>query len=271
MYEVVIKKRVYYLIIVFFIITTFLYKNSFPLRSCTLLVSYVTYPFLYSYALLDSIVGEWRLRSRQTTVLKETIEQLEQKNNKLQAELITAIAVSAYADAIQELRLFKERYNVAEGIIAQVLQVTCTQYEQTIMVNAGFHHGVVKNMVVLAHNCLVGKVVEVFPWYAKVRLITDARCKVSVLCATTGAIGIHQGNNTELTTVEHVSHLDTVKDGDMVISTGKGLIFPQGFALGRVLRTSVNGLVQQVAVQPLFTPKALCYCLLVSKELCEKH
>lgn len=271
MYEVVIKKHFYYAIIALFCITSFMYKDSFIIRTGGSLISYATYPFLYSYALLDASLHEWSLRSQSQVALKEAIEQLELKNKQLQAELVSVQATKVYADSIQELLLFKERYNLTGGIIAQVLSITCTEYEQTIFVNAGYHHGVVKNMVVLAHNCLMGKVVEVYPWYAKVRLITDARCKVSALCASTGATGIHQGNNTGVTTLEHVTHLDVVKEGDIVLSTGKGLVFPQGFALGTVVQASLNGLVHHITVQPLFTPQTLSYCLLISKELCEKH
>lgn len=234
-------------------------------------VSCVAYPFLYLYAQADHVLKMRSLELQEKTTLRKTIEQLEEENQHLKKELVHLRATTVYADSIQELRAFKERYHFDHGIIAQILRTTLTDYEQTLIVNAGSRHGVTKDMVVLMHNCLAGKVVEVYPWYAKVRLITDAQCKVSAVCSSTGATGIHHGGNKAFTTLEHVSHLDTVKEGDLILSTGKGMIFPQGFALGTVTESSINGLVHTITVQPLFSLKTLSYCLLISKEACESH
>jgi cell shape-determining protein MreC len=60
-----------------------------------------------------------------------------------------------------------------------------------------------------------------------------------------------------------VSHLDTLKEGDLVISQGEGLIFPRGFGLGRVKSYELDGVQYHVTIEPLLDVSTLTFCLLL--------
>lgn len=272
MQKVVIKKHFYISFFITLSLVFFIYQESLIERWSTALFSWGTYPFLSLYAFVTHPVKKWFTELHDRNELCAKIAQLQKTNQRLQEELIQSKATALYAHETQDIQAFRQRYHFKEGVVAQVLNVISTQYEQSILVNTGSCHGVVKNMIALSHNCLVGKVTAVYPWYCKVRLVTDSRCKVSALCASTGAVGIYHGsNNTECAALDHVSHLDVVNAGDLVLSAGKGLVFPQGFALGTISSATVNGLSYDIAVKPLLSLSDLSYCLLISKESCEKH
>ena len=162
----------------------------------------------------------------------------------------------------------KNKYNPQNGQIVQVLSRNLSEREHSLIVDAGSRHGVTSDMVVTYQNCLVGRVAEVFPLYSKVILITDKTCKVAAYCAKTRAAGIHVGSHEDHTELQRVNHLSPVEQGDLVLSSGEGLIFPAGFGLGHVETVSSDGLYQQVSVKPLIDGASLNYCMLLQKGSC---
>lgn len=272
MQKVVIKKHAYLSFLIFLSFFIFFYKGRLINQWSTTVCSWGTYTCLEVYSFVSNPIRQWFLESHDKNQLYTMIAQLKKENQLLQEQLINLQATNLYAKDTQELRNFKQRYDLKDAVIARVLAITSTEYEQTILINAGSFHGITKNMIVISHNCLVGKVIAVYPWYSKVRLVTDARCKVSAVCASTGSIGIYRGSNSSaLAALDHVSHLETVMIGDRVLSAGKGLVFPQGFALGTVSSAVANGLSYDIAIKPLVSFSELSYCLVISKESCEKY
>ena len=175
-------------------------------------------------------------------------------------------ALLHYDHDIKELADFKKRYEESHGHIAQILMKHFSDQSHFFLIDIGTRQGIKPDMVAVYKNCLIGKVAEVYPFYSKVVLITDKTCKVAAYCAQTHASGIHEGSNqSEQTMLNHVSHLSVMKEGDLILSSGEGLIFPQGFALGNVMSCKPNGLLYTVHVEPLVDMHALAYCLIIQK------
>lgn len=73
------------------------------------------------------------------------------------------------------------------------------------------------------------------PNHASADLSDKTLTKSGALCRL-GASGIHEGLNTpSLSALKYVSHLESVAINDLIISSGEGLVFPRGFALGTVV------------------------------------
>ena len=66
--------------------------------------------------------------------------------------------------------------------------------------------------------------------------------------------------------MRYVSHLEAVNVGDDVFSSGEGLVFPKGFALGKVTAADKGDLFYTITIQPALDFQALRYCTLVAKE-----
>jgi len=66
--------------------------------------------------------------------------------------------------------------------------------------------------------------------------------------------------------LRYVSHLEDVKMDDMLLSTGDGLIFPNGFALGKITKIEQGGLFYDIEVKPSLDFHTLRYCTLLTKD-----
>jgi cell shape-determining protein MreC len=275
---------------VFVTIIFFVMRHCAPLHSLETVSSCCLYPLLRAQQLIIEPVSRWINHSSSIAELQQTIGDLQKKCDDIFAENIALKAACQYADETSELRIFNQQYALQKGCVVQVLARHFSAHNQFFLVNAGSAHGIKKDMVALYCNALVGKVTELYPWYCKVCLVTDADCKVAALCvpySTTlqstqrgsmqsrkiqkgvlkGASGIHEGvNEANHTTVRYVSHLELLHEGDDVLSSGEGLVFPKGFSLGKVIAADKGELFYTIVVQPALDFQALRYCTLIAKE-----
>lgn len=217
--------------------------------------------------------------------LEASLESLKKEYESVCAENIAIKAMHLYADETCELRDFNKRYALRNGCVSQVLARHFSLNNQFFLVDAGSNQGVKKDMVALYCNSIVGRVVQVYPWYCKVSLITDADCKVAAMCLSKASMdklvgkttnkftnvksvsGIHEGiNDVICTTMRYVSHLESVCVGDTVLSSGEGLIFPKGFALGKIIFAEKGDLFYEITIKPSLDFQTLGYCTLIAKE-----
>jgi rod shape-determining protein MreC len=247
------------------------------------------YPLLRVQQLIVEPISQWMNRSDVIAELKETINTLQKKHDDLFVENSALKGLYQYVDETDELRAFNKKYMLQKGHVAQVLARHFSANSQFFLVDAGSSQGIKKDMVALYGNAIVGRVTQVYPWYCKVCLITDVDCKVAVLCTPfsanfknthkamqsrvaqkslfKGASGIHEGTNeATCTSLRYVSHLEVIHEGDDVISSGEGLVFPKGFVLGKVISTQKGELFYTIAVQPALDFSTLRYCTLIAKE-----
>ena len=252
--------------------------------------SYCLYPLLKAQQMVVEPMSRWMHRSNSLVELEQTIETLQKKHDQLAVDHIALKALCQYADDTDELRTFNQRYALHKGSVAQVLARHFSPNNQFFLVDMGSADGIKKDMVALYGNAIVGRVVEVYPWYCKVSLITDVDCKVAALClpystklssthkgaqganklnkgAFKGATGIHEGvNDVTRTSIRYVSHLESVHEGDDILSSGEGLVFPKGFLLGKIISADKGELFYTITVQPSLDFQALRYCTLIAKE-----
>jgi len=204
---------------------------------------------------------------------KKTVEELtvvlarvQHERDQALAQTIELNALLDYHQAIGELVDFKKRYMEDCGKIAHVLSKQLSEQAHYLLVDAGSSHGIKEDMVAVYNNCLLGKVIEVYPWYSKVMLITDKRCKVAAQCMKTGARGIYEGGNDEtLGSLNHVSHLATLAYDDLVLSTGEGLVFPEGFCIGKIRSYQQQGLYHAIVVEPLIDVRSITHCIIIDR------
>lgn len=257
-------------------------RHSIPIGVSAIetISSSVLYPLLRIQHAIIAPIAEWfehkvtmhELEDR-LTVLQKLNEELCRENNMLKS-------LYSYDGETKELRDFNKRYALGIGSLVQVLARHFSSKKQFFFVNAGLSNGIKKDMVALYGNNIIGKVIEVYPWYSKVCLITDADCKIAAICQPKcsigkefkkGTYGIHEGiNNAACTKLQYVSHLETVEVGDMIFSSGEGLVFPKGFALGKVDEVSKGDLFYTITVKPLLDLQAMDYCTLIAKEDVER-
>jgi rod shape-determining protein MreC len=120
-----------------------------------------------------------------------------------------------------------------------------------VLINRGTNNGVHKAQAVLSDQGIIGQTTHVGPWSAEVILLTDVEHAIPVQIERTGVrtIAVGTGNEGELALPYLPGNAD-VTSGDLLITSGLGGVFPQGFPVARI--TSV----QRDAVQPLAQVRA---------------
>ena len=227
-------------------------------------LSYVGYPFLRAHQTTIDFFSYWKQRLNTVSRLQYQLEHERKKNNLLQAQNIRLIASLARAEQTADLNRYLRSFK-KEGFVSKILAKSFQEKDHFFYVEGGTDQAIKKDMVVTYKNQIIGKIAAVYPWYSKVCLITDFRCKIAAFCPASKAQGIHEGTyNPEYTTLSYVSHLAKVKKGDWVLSSGEGLIFPHGYALGRIYEHTIDpdGLYQTIMVKPAYQLDQIDYCVI---------
>ncbi|MDR3646352.1 MAG: rod shape-determining protein MreC [Candidatus Babeliales bacterium] len=259
-----------YIYVILFIFITLFYINKMLFLSTGILentFSYITHPILN---LQNRIVSPIRnFREKLTTIdqlqTKLTNETKEREN--LLEENIMLKSSLAHMEQVIEYVGFKKKYDLNNAITTQIIMREITDQGHYFYIDKGSNSQITKDMIAVYKNCLVGKIIEVFPTKSRAVFITDSVCKVAAFCFKTGAIGIYEGiNETNRTHLSFVSHLDTLAQDDLVISSGEGLIFPKGLGLGKIIDfKKVNEVQYEVNIKPLIDINTVSYCCLVRK------
>jgi rod shape-determining protein MreC len=197
--------------------------------------------------------------------LQRTIIQLNDEIGELQARNLALMAERQYWQDVREMVEFGQQYADRVSRLGQIFFRSLKAQGQFYLVNLGANDGIKSGMVAVYQNCLVGKVAAVYPQHCKVTLLTDRNCKVAAYSAQSGAVGICRGLNLpDQLSLEYVSHLQNLVQGDQLLSSGDGELFPQGFGLGIVTNFVVDGMYYRVVVKPSLDFAQLKYCYLIN-------
>lgn len=125
-------------------------------------------------------------------------------------------------------------------MIAELMAVDNNPYSHQIVINKGTIHDVFEGQSVLDDNGIVGQVIEVGTTNSRVLLISDITHAIPVRIGRNNVRVVASGNGSlnELT-LEHVAHSSDMQVGDVLVSSGLGKVFPEGYPVGTI-RTIVR-------------------------------
>ena len=134
---------------------------------------------------------------------------------------------------------------------AEIVNVQLSSLRQRLLIDRGAVNGVFKGQAVLDDRGLIGQTTNVGPWSAEVILITDPEHGTPVRIERTGlrTIAVGAGDATSLALPYLPANAD-IKQGDLLVTSGLGGVFPQGYPVARVTE------VHREAVQPLAQVRA---------------
>ena len=228
------------------------------------ILSYLVYPFVIAENSIVKPIKIWFSKRNGIEQLHKIAKKIAIERDELLEKNIELKAVLNYFDECYELIEFRKKYNKKKYLIARILIKNFSEKSHIFWIDAGKNKGIKVGMVATYKNCLLGRVIEVFPAYSKVLAITDSSCHVSVKCSATAARGIHEGcNNVKYSLMKFVNHLDEIKEGDILLSHGGSLIFPPGFAIGKILESNNIGVYKEVIVRPMFDIKDIELCTII--------
>lgn len=183
--------------------------------------------------------------------LRDAQESLIKENDTLRGELAETWETRAENERLRKLLDF-EKETPGKLVAASVIGSDSASFAKSLRINRGSRHGLARNMAVVTASGVLGRITEVSPFYSDVQLITDGRSAVAVRVQRTRAQGILEGLGQGLCHLKYVSRAEDVQQGDVVVTSGLGGIFPRGLVVGTVISVDKQefGVLQDVQVQP---------------------
>jgi rod shape-determining protein MreC len=179
---------------------------------------------------------------------------LERQVEQLQSEIVVLNECKAENQRLTELLNYKQvmaqRYDL---LVASVIARDPDNWFATVTLNRGSREGVRENMAVLTHQVLVGRVINATEECCEVLLITDPRSGVGALIQEIRTPGIVEGNvgSTGTARIIHIPNDAQVAEGQVVVTSGNGSIYPKGIPIGRIVSVSDEsaGLFKRADIQ----------------------
>ncbi|QQR49112.1 rod shape-determining protein MreC [bacterium] len=252
------------LVLLFLINRVFFFRAGYTEK----IAATLTCPFVAASSKLASYVSSIVIHKRSHQELQEYANTLALENEILQEKVIKLEAGARHYHLSKELVDFQERYNLSSALFSKILVKNISADEHYYIINRGSRDGVINDMVAIYKLQIIGKVVETWPYHSKVMLLTDQQCKIAAFTNTTDAEGIVQGTNTpNRCTLSYITSLSTIQVDDLVFCSGQGLIFPEGFCLGKISnhQHQQNALYHEIEIEPLVDLASINFCLLTNE------
>lgn len=174
-----------------------------------------------------------------------TINQLQMRNQQLETE---NLLLKAQQQQMGKLKLEINRLNRLLGTASQMssssVQIAnVNSYSETPLahfytLNKGSLDGVKINQTVIDAKGLIGQITSLTPSSSRVQLITDPDIQVPVRIQRTGQRGILNGLGHNQLSLMFIPTSSSIKEGDLIETSGLGNIFPEGHPVAIV--TKVN-------------------------------
>jgi rod shape-determining protein MreC len=176
-----------------------------------------------------------------TSDLFKSRESLQEELDRMQSQmLVLERKAQKLASVTAELNRLRELLNASrlldEGVVVtELIGASPDPDNQYIQINKGLKDGVYHGQAVLDAHGLMGQVIEVNDLSSRVLLISDIRHAVPVQINRNGlraiAYGVGAMSYLELGSVPATYD---IKVGDLLVSSGLGGRFPEGYPVGRV-------------------------------------
>ncbi|WP_018577555.1 rod shape-determining protein MreC [Legionella shakespearei] len=237
---------------VFLMFSDYHYRYLDSVRSgFSLIVSPLQYAVDYPVRVIGWVQS---LVSAKKALIDENM-QLRYQQTMLEAELQKLLVIQRENSQLKELLLTSSKADM-RAMAAQILAVDTSTARQIVVLNKGKRDGVYTGQPILDAKGVMGQVIDVGPMTSTVLLISDSKSAVPVRNNRTGERAILVGNNSidELSLI-NLPKTSSIHPGDMLVTSGLGRRYPEGYPVGRV--EQVNSIPGEDFVKVKVSPIAL--------------
>jgi rod shape-determining protein MreC len=160
------------------------------------------------------------------------------ENRRLKARIRD---LETWRDEAVALRNVNERYEAllklktdppAPSVAARSILDVRGPFADARVVDAGAANGVQLGDPVMSEHGVVGRVVGVVPHASRVLMLNDVESRTPVLVDRTNARAMLTGDGGPNPRLEYIRGQDPVKEGDVLLTSGDGGVFPRGLPVG---------------------------------------
>jgi rod shape-determining protein MreC len=182
---------------------------------------------------------------------QENNRELALENRKLLNELASFQEVARENERLRNLVEFNAPLE-GKRVVAQVIAQDVSPEFRMIRINKGSAHGVEAGMAVIALEGIVGRVIRLGSNWADVLSLQDSSSAIDGLLQRNRVRGVVEGLGGAQLAMKYLRRTDDVQEGDVIVSSGIGGLFPKGLVIGKVInvRKKNFGITQTVEVSP---------------------
>ena len=262
-----IQKKHVFITIGFVLLSFFIIKQIFFFKPGFLekTIHNISYPVIVVANYVTKPIKNLFSTIRQYKNIKNKYQILLKNHYELTNKHIQLSATTHHYNSIKELLEFQKQYNLENTVMAKIILKNITDSEHFFLINKGRTSNIKINMLVLNEFQIVGRISRVHSFYSKVTLITDSKSKISAYTEQTNTTGIVQGSNKiNQCNLSYVSHLSKIENDEYVISSGQGLVFPEGFCLGKIAKHKKKDLYHKIKIEPIINLKEIESCIVLN-------
>jgi len=190
---------------------------------------------------------------RDVTFLQEENSNLKNEISQLQAEILILKQQVSETEILYALLDFARTRPENKYIAASVIGRDPSPFLNYVIIDHGSDDGIFKGMPVVTQQGLVGRIDAVTATAARVQLINDPNSIVNVRLENAKIEAEVNGSVSGDLTLEMVNLDANLKEGDLVVTSGLGGMYPADILIGQVLSPSKpeNSLFLQASIQPV--------------------
>ena len=207
--------------------------ESGPIHGVRSVVTTITSPVRYAGSVVASPFNALGNVFSNLTASQETLSDLKAQNEELTAQVAELSEAQETASRLESLLGLQSTYNL-ESTAARIIGESSDAWSRTVTIDKGSADGFAINMPVCNSAGVIGQIIEVSANTSTVRLITDENSGVSAMVQSTRAQGILQGQPDGTLRLEYVTTDADVQEGDIIVTSGIGGVYPKGLPLGTV-------------------------------------
>ncbi len=164
------------------------------------------------------------------------------ENRKLRKKVAE---LSQYEDKYLEERDVNQRYEVllklrteppVDTVTARSVSVSRGPFAKNRLIDAGTAKNITFGNPVITDQGLVGRIVGTSPNVSRVLMVTDLTSHVPVMILRTDARAMMDGDGGDYPKMDWVRGHDSVRQGDQVLTSGDGGVFPRGLPVGEAVK-----------------------------------
>ena len=234
-------------------------------------IGVVVTPFQDLTTGISSWVDETITSARNKTDLKEENTELKNQIAELLEENRRLAMYEGENARLSALLKIAQRYPDYESVGANIIAKDPGVWYDGFTIDKGTKANISANMVLIAPEGLVGKVLESGMTFSKAQSILDSRSSVPAMSMRTGDLGVVKGDyslaDDGLCIMEYIDAQAEIMVGDEIVTSHLSDIYPAGLAIGKVLEleTDTNGLTKYAVIEPYVDLKHLDTILVIDK------
>ncbi len=197
----------------------------------------------------------------------------EEENIRLKEELSKMLKEKqGYREAMFENQRLRELLSLKEkehGYVAtaRIIARSPDQWSNTLVLDKGTSHGIAKDMIAITERGLVGKISGVSHSYSYLLLLSDINFSAAARLQDNRTEGVISGTGFRKCQLKYIPYEEEVKEGNIVITSGLDLLFPQGIPIGYISKVNKKGVgfFQGIEVLPFVDNKKLEFVVIIKK------